>query len=157
MVNSKDKKMGKTKIWSGKNGNARRKRALKKALDEKQGRICVRCGCKKNLTIHHLIPINQKPNLAFDVDNTVWLCEQCHKKEHDNRLVLSGRDLWKSRHEKRSRIKKSLIKQRGGLCEKCGRVSEKLELRHKISMGKRPDLVFDEANLQLLCEDCANK
>ena len=43
--------------------------------------------CKKDLNftpvdIHHIIPINEDTTKAFDYDNVVALCKECHKKKH---------------------------------------------------------------------------
>lgn len=32
--------------------------------------------------VHHIIPIEQRPDLALDLDNLESLCDSCHNKEH---------------------------------------------------------------------------
>lgn len=36
----------------------------------------------KPLEIHHVIPKHENPDLAFDIDNVVALCNECHKIRH---------------------------------------------------------------------------
>lgn len=33
----------------------------------------------KNLQVHHIIPLKEDRNRAFDSDNLITLCEQCHE------------------------------------------------------------------------------
>jgi len=46
-----------------------------KELDNNQ---CQYCGSKKNIHVHHIIPIKLQPLFALDPDNGVCLCETCH-------------------------------------------------------------------------------
>lgn len=32
--------------------------------------------------VHHIIPIDQRPDLALDLDNLESLCDSCHNREH---------------------------------------------------------------------------
>lgn len=40
------------------------------------------------------------------------------------------------------------------MCRKVGRTKEAEHIDHIIPLKRRPDLMFDEDNLQPLCEDC---
>ena len=53
-------------------------RSIKK-LDNK---ICKNCDSTKNLHAHHIYPKAQFPELAFDLDNGVTLCNDCHGETH---------------------------------------------------------------------------
>jgi len=75
---------------------------------KRDGFKCVRCGSKKHLDAHHIIPLSKiinnllkEHNKDYDLSNLDWLCEQseiiditlkngitlcreCHKQEHNN-------------------------------------------------------------------------
>lgn len=52
-------------------------------VSERQGFRCADCGAEdKPLEIHHVIPRHENPDLAFDIDNVVALCNECHKIRH---------------------------------------------------------------------------
>ena len=39
---------------------------------------CQKCGSKKDLHCHHIIPIKIEPMFALDPDNGIVLCQECH-------------------------------------------------------------------------------
>lgn len=45
---------------------------------------CRWCGDNKggNLTAHHIVPVEDSPNLALEINNGITLCEKCHSREH---------------------------------------------------------------------------
>lgn len=56
---------------------------VKPEVFERQGFRCADCGAEnKPLEIHHVIPRHENPDLAFDIDNVVALCKDCHKIRH---------------------------------------------------------------------------
>ena len=56
---------------------------VKPEVSERQGFRCADCGAEdKPLEIHHVIPKHENPDLAFDIDNVVALCNECHKIRH---------------------------------------------------------------------------
>lgn len=56
---------------------------VKPEVSERQGFRCADCGAEdKPLEIHHVIPRYENPDLAFDIDNVVALCNECHKIRH---------------------------------------------------------------------------
>lgn len=56
---------------------------VKPEVSERQGFRCADCGAEdKPLEIHHVIPRHENPDLAFDIDNVVALCKDCHKIRH---------------------------------------------------------------------------
>lgn len=75
--------------WKGK-----RERILKR--DEYVCRECKRYG--KNVaasTVHHVIPLDQRPELKYSNDNLISLCSKCHDKMHDrtnNELTKLGEE-----------------------------------------------------------------
>jgi len=48
----------------------------------RDGYTCVKCGEKKNLNAHHIIPFSCDESLRFELSNGITLCEKCHKLEH---------------------------------------------------------------------------
>lgn len=56
---------------------------VKPEVSERQGFRCADCGAEnKPLEIHHVISRHENPDLAFDIDNVVALCKDCHKIRH---------------------------------------------------------------------------
>jgi 5-methylcytosine-specific restriction endonuclease McrA len=45
---------------------------------------CEICGSIKKLQVHHILPRCSNPELNLDKDNLMVLCEDCHKKIHEN-------------------------------------------------------------------------
>lgn len=48
---------------------------------------CELCGCEKDLTRHHLIPVSRLKNKyakvkTTDEGNWIWICRQCHDHIH---------------------------------------------------------------------------
>ena len=50
--------------------------------------LCVDCQLAGRTTpadeVHHVVPINEAPNLRLELSNLVPLCEGCHDKRHSN-------------------------------------------------------------------------
>lgn len=45
---------------------------------------CEECGVRnRHVTIHHVIPQAERPDLARDEDNFQILCHECHNKKHE--------------------------------------------------------------------------
>ena len=44
---------------------------------------CVICGGSENLTLHHIKPIKDYPELKFRYDNLKPICLNCHKNLHN--------------------------------------------------------------------------
>lgn len=63
----KYRRKGKYKRW--------RKRVL-----ERDGHKCVECGSTEKLTVDHIKPLVQYPELAYEVSNGQTLCEGCRVK-----------------------------------------------------------------------------
>lgn len=75
--------------WKGK-----RERILKR--DEYLCRECTRYGKSvTGTTVHHIIPLEQRPDLKYNSDNLISLCSKCHDKMHDrtnNQLTKLGEE-----------------------------------------------------------------
>lgn len=52
------------------------------AIKEKYNFKCVKCGSNKNLHSHHIKSWRHFPELRFDLDNGLCLCQKCHILEH---------------------------------------------------------------------------
>ena len=55
-----------------------------KRLLYKRDKVCKKCGSKNNLTIHHKKTISKHPELRYEESNCIILCDDCHKKIHNN-------------------------------------------------------------------------
>lgn len=56
--------------------------AWKGAVKLRDGFSCKKCGCEDELQVHHIIPVNKDPSLAWDINNGITLCKRCHSKFH---------------------------------------------------------------------------
>lgn len=43
---------------------------------------CIKCGSKNKLNAHHILSWSHYPELRYNIDNGITLCEQCHIKIH---------------------------------------------------------------------------
>ena len=41
--------------------------------------------------VHHIVPIDERPDLALDLDNLRSLCDECHNREHPEKWKTKGR------------------------------------------------------------------
>ena len=51
------------------------------------GRKCIRCGHAGNIHAHHVMPVEDYPELAFEPTNGVPLCGNCHVAIKGNELA----------------------------------------------------------------------
>lgn len=64
---------------------------VKPEVSARQGFRCADCGAEdKPLEIHHVIPKHENPDLAFDINNVVALCQDCHKLRHSKQGWQQG-------------------------------------------------------------------
>lgn len=55
----------------------------------KDGKTCAICGSKDNLTVHHIKKVKTHEHLAYNYNNMVVLCKECHTKQHTHILDLT--------------------------------------------------------------------
>ena len=46
--------------------------------------VCQRCERDLTAEVHHVVPIDRAPLLAYEPSNLRCLCERCHRAEHHN-------------------------------------------------------------------------
>lgn len=75
---------------------------------KKENPLCQRCESKGWITtatvVDHIIPVDERPDLFLDFDNTQSLCDTCHsiktqqdkKKKKEKDKILKGKMLMKS-------------------------------------------------------------
>lgn len=64
-----------------------RKRELILKRDEYKCRECKRYGkTSPATTVHHVIPLDQRPDLKLNINNLISLCDKCHNQMH-NRIT----------------------------------------------------------------------
>lgn len=66
-------------------------RDIKPSIFKNQNNRCLDCGLGVDdgvvgFDVHHVIPVSIDKSKAFDVDNIVVLCKECHKKRHKKRM-----------------------------------------------------------------------
>ena len=47
---------------------------------------CLICGSSEKLTIHHLRPVNENPELKYNYNNIKVICSNCHESIHNSKL-----------------------------------------------------------------------
>jgi len=86
--------------WFYKTSEWKRKRIAILKRDDYKCKECSRYGkVVEANTIHHIIPLQESPELKLDNRNLISLCEQCHERMHnkfDNTLSKLGEE-WKER------------------------------------------------------------
>lgn len=51
--------------------------------------------------VHHIIPIEERPDLALSLDNLRSLCDECHNREHPEKWRTKGTRKEVTRHRMR--------------------------------------------------------
>jgi 5-methylcytosine-specific restriction endonuclease McrA len=71
-----------------------KKREVILRMDKYLCRECSRYGKRKQAnTVHHVIPVQERPDLKYENENLLSLCDKCHNKMHDrvtNKLTQTG-------------------------------------------------------------------
>lgn len=60
------------------------------AVKRRDGRRCCHCGSTQDLHAHHIKQRASHPELAYDVENGVTLCKNCHVEEHRRLRVVAA-------------------------------------------------------------------
>ena len=64
------------------------RKARKQAVTRDQA--CTNCGNTTALSVHHIRSITEAPDLAYDLDNLITLCQKCHATlENSKRAALA--------------------------------------------------------------------
>lgn len=75
--------------------NAPRWRRLRASVLRRDGylcRYCLRYGRRRQATtVHHIEHADEHPELAYNADNLISLCEACHNKAHPEKAKNAGR------------------------------------------------------------------
>jgi hypothetical protein len=57
---------------------------LRQLVLKRDNYTCQKCGeIERPLHCHHILPVAIEPLLSADIDNCITLCEECHKKAHE--------------------------------------------------------------------------
>jgi len=75
-------------LWKG--GSSRSERlkiadwcnSMRTEFLKKFNYACRQCGSHQNLQLHHIVPVFENPNLAYDKNNIEVLCKHCHHIHH---------------------------------------------------------------------------
>jgi 5-methylcytosine-specific restriction endonuclease McrA len=75
--------------------NAPRWRRVRASVLRRDGylcRYCLRYGRRRPATtVHHIEHADEHPELAYNADNLISLCEACHNKMHPEKAKNAGR------------------------------------------------------------------
>lgn len=66
-------------------------RRWKVEVKRRDGWRCVKCGSRKDLTAHHILPYSKYLHSRLDLDNGATLCRKCHCYFNENYGSNSGR------------------------------------------------------------------
>lgn len=68
----------------------RKLRQQRMRLDNNECQLCKHEGkYHKAEMVHHKIHVRDNPMLALDMDNLMSLCNECHNREHPEKLILN--------------------------------------------------------------------
>ncbi|MEO1278959.1 MAG: HNH endonuclease signature motif containing protein [Planctomycetota bacterium] len=74
--------------------------ALRLAAKRRDGWKCVQCGSRHRLEVDHVLPVRDRPDLAFKLENLQTLCGSCHSKKTIEEIGLSeknpDREAWRN-------------------------------------------------------------
>ena len=68
---------------------------------------CEKCSINKNLTVHHIIPLNKK--IIISEENCQTLCRDCHDKEHNIKRNLNRKRKKKIDKPKKEKLKEEFL------------------------------------------------
>jgi 5-methylcytosine-specific restriction protein A len=75
-------------------------KALRLKALERDGWKCVQCPERRGLEVDHVLPVRDRPDLAWTLDNLQCLCGRCHARKTRLDIGLGrpnpAREAWKS-------------------------------------------------------------
>ena len=75
-------------------------KALRLKALERDGWCCVQCPERRGLEVDHVLPVRDRPDLAWSIDNLQCLCGRCHARKTRVEIGLGqpnpAREAWKS-------------------------------------------------------------
>ncbi len=75
-------------------------KALRLKALERDGWKCVQCNERRGLEVDHVLPVRDRPDLAWSIDNLQCLCGRCHARKTRLEIGLGrpdpARTAWKS-------------------------------------------------------------
>lgn len=75
-------------------------KALRLKALERDGWRCVQCGERRGLEVDHVLPVRDRPDLGWSLDNLQCLCGRCHARKTRLDIGLGrpnpARNAWKS-------------------------------------------------------------
>lgn len=81
----------------------RRKQKAILRRDHYQCQLCKRYGrITEAKIVHHKLELAEYPELAFDDDNLVSVCQACHNKLHDEKGKKSQQQRWRKNEDRYS-------------------------------------------------------
>lgn len=84
---------------SAKVTRTQRWKALRVQALERDSWRCVQCGERRWLEVDHVLPVRDRPDLAFDLANLQCLCGRCHARKTRIEIGLGrpnpAREAWK--------------------------------------------------------------
>ena len=72
----------------------RRWRGLRARILLAAGWACARCDRTASV-VHHVKPLRDRPDLAFEPSNLQALCGPCHEAEHERNGTTPGKEAWR--------------------------------------------------------------
>ena len=104
------RKMIITKRQRGKCINSWNHKQWKKAVFERDNHECKKCYTKEHLCAHHIKPWKECPEMRFEIDNGLSLCNSCHAKVHGKEMcnILNDGTSWNKGVACSEKIRKSI-------------------------------------------------
>ncbi|MEM9966480.1 MAG: HNH endonuclease signature motif containing protein [Pseudomonadota bacterium] len=56
-------------------------KALRMLALDRDGWACVQCGARRGLECDHILPVRDRPDLAYTLSNLQILCGRCHARK----------------------------------------------------------------------------
>lgn len=78
-------------------------KALRMQALERDDWRCVQCGARKGLECDHVLPVRDRPDLAYSLANLQILCGRCHARK--TRLEVGHKPLTPKRQEWRDLLR----------------------------------------------------